>query len=242
MLFLSEWDWVGAERSFQRALYIDPNHAQAYVLYGLLKESLGRLVEGLRLKQQALERDPSSAFVLAQIGVSYWFQRRYDEAIGWANRALERNPRNPYVHDLLSGAFWTIGDFERLLAEGHRYAAALGLPGEGLAAETGATTAIKNVFETGGRAEVFRYILEHMPSSERVRTTDSILAALYGEAGDLDAAFEHLDRALDARDPNLPVLAVMPVWDCLRGDARFDQRLSRMGLGCVGVISEKAGA
>jgi hypothetical protein len=60
-----------------------------------------------------------------------------------------------------------------------------------------------------------------MRSSERVRTTDSILAALYGAAGDLDAAFEHLDRALDARDPNLPVLAVMPVWDCLRGDARF---------------------
>jgi DNA-binding winged helix-turn-helix (wHTH) protein/Flp pilus assembly protein TadD len=242
VLFLSEWDWVGAERSFQRALYIDRNHAQAHVLYGLLKESLGRLVEGLRLKQQALERDPSSVFVLAHIGVSYWFQRRYDEAISWANRALERDPRNPYVHDLLTGAYWTIGDFERLLAEGLRYAAALGLPGEGLAAETDTTAAIKNVFETGERADVFRYILEHMPPSERVRTTDSILAALYGEAGDLDAAFEHLDRALDARDPNLPVLAVMPVWDSLRGDARFDQRLARMGLSCVRVISEEAGA
>jgi hypothetical protein len=137
-----------------------------------------------------LERDPSSAFVLAQIGVSYCFQRRYDEAIAWANRALERDPRNPRVHDLLTGAYWTIGDFERLLAERLRHAAALGLPGEGFAAETGDTKAIKNVFETGGRAEVFRYILEHLPSSERVRTTDSILAALYGEAGDLDAAFE----------------------------------------------------
>ena len=241
VLFLSEWDWVGAERSFQRALYIDPNHSHAYVMYGLLKESLGRLDEGLRLKQRALERDPSSAFVLAQIGISYWFQRRYDEAIAWANRALERDPRNPYAHDLLSGAYWTIGDFERLFAEGLRHAAALGLLGEGPTAETGATKPIKDIFETGGRAEVFRHILEHMPSSERVRTTDSILAALHGEAGDPDIAFEHLDRALDARDPNLPVLAVMPLWDCLRCDARFDQRLARMGLRCVRVI-EEAGA
>ena len=231
VLFLSEWDWAGAERSFQRALYIDPNHAQAYVLYGLLKESLGGLVEGLRLKQQALERDPSSAFVLAQIGVSYWMQRRYDQAIAWANRALERDPRNPYVHDLLCGAYWAMGDFERLLAEDLRYAEALGLSEEALAAVTGAIQAIKHVFETRGRAEAFRYMLEHIPSSEL--GTESIRAALYGEAGDLDAAFDHLDRALDARDPNLPVLAVAPIWDCLRGDARFDQRLARMGLSGV---------
>jgi len=231
VLFLSEWDWVGAERSFQRALDINPNHTEAYVFYGLLKECLGWLVEGLRLKQQALERDPSSAFVLAQIGVSYWIQRQHDQTIAWANRALERDPRNPYVHELLSGAYWTNGDFERFMAEELRYATALGLSGEALAAATVANQAIKHVFETRGRAEAFRYILERMPSREL--GTDSLLAALYGEAGDLDDAFEHLDRALDARDPSLPVLAVAPLWDCLRGDARFDQRLARMGLSCV---------
>jgi DNA-binding winged helix-turn-helix (wHTH) protein len=230
VLFLSEWDWVGAERSFQRALDINQNHTEAYVFYGLLKESLGRLAEGLRLKQQALERDPSSAFVLAQIGISFWIQRRYDLTIAWANRALERDPRNPYVHELLIGAYWN--DFDHLLAEGLRHAEVLGLSGQALAAATSATKAIQNVFETRGRAEAFRYILEHMPSSERDRT-DSMLAALYGEAGDLDAAFDHLDRALDTRDPSLPVLAVAPLWDCLRGDPRFDHRLARMGLGSV---------
>ena len=32
MLF-SEWDWTAAERSFQRALAINPNHAEAYLHY-----------------------------------------------------------------------------------------------------------------------------------------------------------------------------------------------------------------
>ena len=31
---LPEWDWLAAERSFQRALAINPNHAEAYLYYG----------------------------------------------------------------------------------------------------------------------------------------------------------------------------------------------------------------
>jgi hypothetical protein len=44
----------------------------------------------------------------------------------------------------------------------------------------------------------------------------------YAEAGDLDAAFEHLHRLIDARDPGLIHLAVAPQWDSLRPDPRFD--------------------
>src|SRR5262249_25635290 len=33
MLF-AEWDWIAAERCFQRALAIDPYHAHAYLRYG----------------------------------------------------------------------------------------------------------------------------------------------------------------------------------------------------------------
>ena len=52
----------------------------------------------------------------------------------------------------------------------------------------------------------------------------------YGEAGDLDAAFEHLHRAIDARDPVLVHLAVAPQWDNLRADPRFNECLVRMKL------------
>jgi hypothetical protein len=55
-------------------------------------------------------------------------------------------------------------------------------------------------------------------------------AVLHAQAGDLDAAFRSLDRALDSRDPSLVHLAVAPQWDGLRGDPRFQQRLARMGL------------
>jgi DNA-binding winged helix-turn-helix (wHTH) protein/Tfp pilus assembly protein PilF len=241
VLFLSEWDWVGAERSFQRVLDIDPNHTEAYLLYGALMEALGRLGEGLRLKQRALERDPSSPAVLVQIAVSFWNQRRYEETVRWLNRALERDPRNPLARELLAGVNWKLGDFERVLAEDLRHAEALGLSGEALTAARRAAAAIKSALESGGPAEGCRYILEHMPFSERGKT-GLRLPVLYGEAGDLDAAFDHLDRALDIRDPGLVHLAVAPQWDRLRGDPRFDQRLARMGLSSVRLMTEEAGA
>jgi hypothetical protein len=56
------------------------------------------------------------------------------------------------------------------------------------------------------------------------------LAILHGEAGELDAAFHHLARALEGRDPCLVHLAVAPQWDSLRGDPRFNRCLVRMGL------------
>jgi hypothetical protein len=59
----------------------------------------------------------------------------------------------------------------------------------------------------------------------------------YALAGNLDAAFEHLQRALDARDPALVHLAVAPPWDSLRADPRFNQCLARMKLRPVGTVS-----
>ena len=52
---LAEWDWIAAERSFRRALAIDPNHAHAYLRYGDLMEALGDLERGFQLKLQGLE-------------------------------------------------------------------------------------------------------------------------------------------------------------------------------------------
>jgi hypothetical protein len=50
------------------------------------------------------------------------------------------------------------------------------------------------------------------------------------EAGDLDTAFELLQRALDLHDPVLVHLAVAPQWDSLRADPRFNECLERMKL------------
>ena len=47
--------------------------------------------------------------------------------------------------------------------------------------------------------------------------------------GNRDEAFEHLDAALSVRDARLTLLKIVPKWDPLRSDPRFQAALSRMG-------------
>ena len=229
VLFLCEWDWLGADRSFQRALAINPAHSEALLQYGSLMEALGQLDRGLRLKQQALERDPRSPLVFVQIARSYWHQRRYDEAIAWASRALDLDPRQLLAGEFLAAAYWKQGDIERFIAENLRRAEVWGVAPEALAELKRSGAAMKEAYATGGHAKLNRYMLDQMPPSgddaASVRR-----AVLHAALGDLDAAFGHLDRALAARDPGLVHLAVAPQWDGLRADPRLADRLNKMGL------------
>jgi len=202
VLYFGKWSWAAAERSFQRALSTNPNHTEGYLMYGQLLETLGRMDEGLQMKLRALERDPLSAMVHLQISLSYWNQRRYDESIKWANKALEFEPRHPHAREHLAGAYWKKGDFDRQLEENIRHAELHGEPVEAL-------QHLKQVFDESGRAGIVRLVLERASKHPEVFPPMQ-LAIFYGEAGDIENAFVHLDRALESRDPALVHLAVAP--------------------------------
>jgi tetratricopeptide (TPR) repeat protein len=229
VLFLSEWDWTAAQRSLRRALEIDPDHTEALVQYGSLMEALGRLDEGLEFKRQALARDPKSPLVLVQIAGSCWHRREYDDAISWALKALDVDPRHLLAGEFLAGAYWKQGNLEGIVPENIRRATVFGAPAQALMQLKRACAEMQNVFATAGHAGLTQYMLEHMPRAESGAVSVQ-RAVLHGAAGQLDAAFEHLDRALASSDPALVHLAVAPQWDSLRGDVRFNDRLKRMGL------------
>ncbi len=120
VLFFSEWNWAGAEKSLKRALQLDPRHTEAYLLFGQLLEALCRTGEGLEMKLKAMERDPFSAQVHLEISMSYWNQRRYDDAIEWANKALALDPQHPHAREHLAGAYLKKGDADRYMGGKHQ--------------------------------------------------------------------------------------------------------------------------
>jgi serine/threonine protein kinase len=243
MLF-SEWDWTAAERSFQRALAINPNHAEAYLHYGGLMEALGQLTRGFELKLQGLECDSTSALAHVLIASSLWNQRRYDDVIVWVNKALDRDPRHLFARELLVGAYWKKGDFKRQIVEDLKRVEARDLSEEARAALREIVAEILHAFDHEGLDAAHRCILKHMSSawmtelmsdeggSTIIGRGNTIIGPLArsAEAGDLDKAFELLQGALDVRDPGLVHLAVAPQWDNLRADPRFNDCLARMKL------------
>jgi DNA-binding winged helix-turn-helix (wHTH) protein len=234
ILFLSAWDWAGAARSLRRALDRNPDHTEGLLHYGSLHEALGRLDDGLRLKQQALARDPSSALVNVQVAISYWHQRRYDDTLVWAQRALDIDPKHLLAGEFLGGVYWQLGRLDDWLAENVRRASVFGAPPDAVAQLEELGTALRREHARGGRAAWTRYLADAasrlgLPSSS-ARKLALQRAVLCGAAGQLDQAFENLDLAIAAREPALVHLAVAPQWDGLRGDVRFAERIERMGL------------
>jgi DNA-binding winged helix-turn-helix (wHTH) protein len=229
VLFAGEWDWAAAERSLRRALDINPSHTEALLAYGGLMEALGRADEGMRFKQQALARNPESWLVYAELANSCWNRRRYDETIRWANRVLEIDPRHLLVGEFLAGVYLKQGDVEQFLAENLRRARLFGVPEAAVEQLRRLAAAMQQAYAVDGHAGLARCMLQHLPPDEGGAIAVQ-RAVLHGAVGDLDAAFKHLDQALDLRDPALVYLAVAPQWDSLRADPRFPVRLKRMAL------------
>jgi tetratricopeptide (TPR) repeat protein len=241
MLF-SEWDWIAAERSFQRALAINPNHAEAYLHYGGLMEALGELPRGFDLKLKGLECDSTSALAHVLIAVSFWNQRQYDDVIVWVSKALDRDPRHLFARELLVGAYAKKGDFARQLEEEvKRHEARFDLSDETRAALKGIVDEFVRACTHEGKAAALRYFLEKhqqrleelLPDAaeqDRGSTMIGPLLRYCAEMGHLDEAFELLHRAIDVRDPQLVHLAVAPQWDSFRADPRFNECLARMKL------------
>jgi DNA-binding winged helix-turn-helix (wHTH) protein/tetratricopeptide (TPR) repeat protein len=222
VLFFGEWDWPGAERSLTRALEMNPGHVQGYLMYGRLLDTLGRHQEALEMKSRALQCDPASPLVLVQLALSYWNQRRYDDAMVWAAKALDVDPRHLMAREFLVGAYMNKGDFDRYMEETVKHVESFGMTGD-------AVRPIEHAYRSGGWTAVGRCCLELSETNAPAFQ----LAVLSTLAGDIDAAFRHLDRAILERDPSLVDLAVAPQWDRLRSDARFAERVARMGLSCA---------
>jgi len=218
VLFLSDWNWNGARRSLERALELNADHTEGWLLYGRLLEALGQLPEGLAAKQKALERNPSSAAVHLQIALAYWNQRRYDDMIAWANRSLDLDPSHLLAREYLAGAYLMKGEIDRHMTESLAHARAAGAPAR-LVEE------LENLYRRGGRPAIVRYALQLNAKGPPMQ-----LALLFAEAGTLDEAFRYLDAAIEGRDPALVHLAVAPQWDYFRVDGRFNERLKSVGL------------
>jgi DNA-binding winged helix-turn-helix (wHTH) protein/tetratricopeptide (TPR) repeat protein len=216
-----DWDWSAAEASLNRALHLNPNHTEAYLLYGRLLEAVGAVREGLEMKLKALERDPLSPGVHLQIALSYWHLRSFDEMIEWAEKTLRLDPSHTLALEHLAGAWLRKGDDRRYSETLLRHAEACGAPAE-------MTDRMRRLAESGGRMALFRFgceMLSRQPAPPAVAS-----AILHGELAELDQAFACLERAIDERDPCLIHLAVGPQWDPLRADARFEPMLARIGL------------
>jgi TolB-like protein/Tfp pilus assembly protein PilF len=228
----TEYDWATEEVNFRRAIDLDPNYAEARAFYTGALLRTKRSEEAIAQIQRAIELDPLNPSFQALYCNRLVRVRRYDEAIVQCRNALTTAPDSgPALTGLgmalhLTGRYNEVVDHERMRAtrRGDREldaALTLGF------AEGGYRSAMRRAGDVltararekdGGR------------SDNRIGGNQMVVARFYLFSGENDRALDWLERAYEARDPNLPSISDSPEVDPLRGHPRFQALLRRMKL------------
>ena len=87
-----DWEWVGAEEEFRRAIALNPSYATAHQWYGESLASWGRFAEAETEVKRAQELDPLSPIVNMAVAEVYAWEHRDDEAIAQYKKVLELDP------------------------------------------------------------------------------------------------------------------------------------------------------
>jgi len=116
--FYFDWDWVGAEKSFRRAIELNPNYAYAHYVYALLLSALGRHTEAIDKSTRAQESDPVALLVNGVVVLIYCFARQFGTAEEQLRRTLQLDPNFMFAHWILGGlCLLPMGRYDEAIVE-----------------------------------------------------------------------------------------------------------------------------
>jgi serine/threonine-protein kinase len=220
-----EWDWIGAEREFKRAIELGPNDEAAHASYGcfLLLEQ-GRFDEAIAELTLARRVDPLSSTTSAWLTYAYYLARNYDETIRQCRKIIDADANNIAAHYNLGMAYEEKSMFEEAIVEFQK-ARQLDPDGPAPRAYLGHAFAV-----SGRRSEAYRLIDDLKEQLKQGHIDAELIAEVYAGLGEKDQAFEWLEKSFSMRSEELLFLKVKPRFDNLRSDTRFTDLVRRVGL------------
>jgi TolB-like protein/Flp pilus assembly protein TadD len=220
-----DWDFPAAESRLREAIRLEPNNATAHQWLGQYFMTQNRLSEARSETLKALELDPVSLpiFTTAQAEMFY-YAHDFDSTIAQAKFTLEQSP------NFLLGELWLASAYreKKMYPEAiqHFRAACSLAPGNpALLSLLGHALAI-----SGDRTAALDDLNQLKTLSHQRYVPSLYLAVVSIGLGDKENAFMYFNRAVDEHDDRLIYLAVEPIADSLRSDARFQTLLRRVHL------------
>ena len=219
-----DWDWVGAEREYKRALEINPGYATARHWYSLLLQTQGHHQEALEQIQQAQELDPRSLVIRSTLAQAYYFARQYDRVVDLCQSTLQIDPNFLLVRYHLGRAYVEQRRLAEAITELEKANALSG-------GHPAMLMALGNAYGVSGRkAEALQTLYDLNGLAKKRYVPAMYFAAVYTGLGDKNQAFLWLNKAYQERTDYLIYLNVEPMADPLRSDARFQDLVRRIGL------------
>ncbi len=212
-----DFDWVGADASYQQALALEPGNATVIQSAATLARVLGRLDEAIKLYERAIESDPLNDSAYNSAGIALYYAGLYDRSAAALNKALELVPERRVAHSMLAEVYLAQGHGERARAEAEKE----NDPAFRLCVLALVDYALGRKREAD--VELAELIAKHADATYQI-------AQIYAMRNDKDRAFQWLERAYAERDGGLTEFKGDPLLKNLEGDARYAGWLKRLRL------------
>jgi TolB-like protein/DNA-binding winged helix-turn-helix (wHTH) protein/Flp pilus assembly protein TadD len=222
--WLHDWNWIEAEREFNRAIAMAPSYSCAHEDRAEFLAFLGRRAEAMAEIARINQIDLGPSAAMTEAGV-YYQLRDYPSLVEVGQRGIASNPNEWVEHRDLGIGYEGIGKLPEAIIE---YQKAVELSN----GDQDASASLAHAYAAiGKRAETERILrdLEHRAKDSDV--SPYILATIYAGLDEKDKAIQFLEKAIDQRSLEVSWnLKADRRLDNLRSDPRFQDLALRVGL------------
>jgi adenylate cyclase len=222
----AERNWTEAKKSFMKGLELNPAYAQGHSWYGMLYLAWidGKFDEAEKQGQIAIKLEPLSAIDHADLAWVLYTAGKFEEGLAAAKTGIELDANSFLSHRLAGLSYIGLGRYEEAIETFESLAKMSSRHQHALTGLIWAYCNNKNFEE----ARKLMNELKTRSQTQHITPTHFGIAAAW--LGDLDAAFDLLEKAYDDPDPNIVQLKYSPYGPAaLRNDPRFQNLLDKIG-------------
>ncbi len=218
-----DYDWIGAEKEFRKALRLNPDLFLAHQRFGSYLQFMGRFEEANRHYEMALDLDPFSLQVNINLATTYYLRSEYDRAIRLLKTTSELEPNYMPTLFVLGCVYIQQGrlddaieQFQQIYKLDEEAYLAMGFMGYAHAL-------------AGQRAEAETLLNVLQEISQRKYVSPYSMLVIHLALGPEERVFELLEQLYHERNEWLVWLKVSPELRSVRNHPRFKELMSRVG-------------
>ena len=216
-----ERDWAAAERSFARALDLNPGYATAHQWQGEFLAALGQFDEAFAAMSRARDLDPLAPMPQAIHGWTAYLAGHFDDAIRLCEGVLARDPNFRPARMYRAWTYMDQGRLDEAEAEVDAMLRVSSSPAVPLAT-------LGRIHARRGDLAAARAVIAKLQALPYQPSFD--IAKLYAEMQNRDRAIEWLERAEQERSSAVLYIKWDRAFAWLREDPGFGALLARLNL------------
>jgi eukaryotic-like serine/threonine-protein kinase len=222
---LRDYNWSGAEKDFKRAEEVEPNYIPAHLSYALhLLTARGRFAEARAQLTYADGEVPKTLGTGLVEAAAAYFSREYESSVRQVEQIRNQFHTSAVAIEMEAQDYLALNSPDRALKVLVEAPPDPSAPPDLRDALRGIALA-----QMGQRQSAVTE-LKRLEKSNQSVDSSYYIAALCAQLGDKDKAFTYLTKSHEDRQTDMLFVAVDPLMDPLRSDARFKSLMSTLNL------------